>query len=185
MFGDRRPGAYLQDATLCWLSVAPSLKAPRPWPRGCLLPLAALPQFRPTCWPPSESAGRLGGAGTPRDGAALKAVGQLPRRCPRNCRGRSGQVKAQRAGLVKTALGRFRLQPPRPFSDSRANSPRRKCGTGQVISYGITLHGFTNPAAAGSCCAPPRITVSAARSWAAIKSFSMRRCLTSTATQSG
>jgi dienelactone hydrolase len=168
MFGDRRQARNLQEvATL----VGGLRNEPRTLrARGCaaLATLAALPQV---------DASRLGAIGfcfggsvvleLARDGADLAAVvsfhGVLTTKAPAV----AGNVRAR--VLVCTGAD-DPLAPPeqvRAFEDEMRAAEVRDW---QVISYGNTLHGFTNPAADGSMMRTAVYSEQAdRRSWAAMR----------------
>ena len=104
-----------------------------------------------------------------RDGADLKAVvsfhGALATQMPAV----AGKVKA--SVLVLTGAD-DPLAPPdqvKAFEDEMRNAEVRDW---QVVSYGNTLHGFTNPAADGSMMRTAMYNAQAdRRSWAAMRGF--------------
>ena len=148
MFGDRRQARNLQEVADLVGGLRSEPQTLRARGRAALATLAALPQV---------DANRLGAIGfcfggsvaleLARDGADLRAVvsfhGVLTTKTPAV----SGKVKA--SVLVCTGAD-DPLAPPdqvRAFEDEMRAAEVRDW---QVISYGNTLHGFTNPAADGS-----------------------------------
>ena len=170
MFGDRRQARNLQEVAKLVGDLRNEPETLRARGRAALASLAALPQVDP---------GRLAAIGfcfggsvvleLARDGADLKAVvsfhGVLATRTPAV----SGQVKA--SVLVLTGAD-DPLAPPeqvRAFEDEMRAAEVRDW---QVISYGNTLHGFTNPAADGSMMRTARYNEQAdRRSWASMRSL--------------
>ena len=168
MFGDRRQARNLQEVA----NLVGGLRSEPQMLRGraALATLAALPQV---------DANRLGAIGfcfggsvaleLARDGADLRAVvsfhGVLATKTPAI----SGNVKA--SVLVCTGAD-DPLAPPgqvRAFEDEMRAAGVRDW---QVISYGNTLHGFTNPAADGSMMRTARYSEQAdRRSWASMRSL--------------
>jgi len=170
MFGDRRQARNLQEVATLVGGLRNEPQTLRARGRAALATLAALPQV---------DAIRLGAIGfcfggsvvleLARDGADLAAVvsfhGVLTTKAPAV----SGSVKAR--VLVCTGAD-DPLAPPeqvRGFEDEmRAGQVR----DWQVISYGNTLHGFTNPAADGSMMRTAVYSEQAdRRSWAAMRSL--------------
>jgi dienelactone hydrolase len=169
MFGERRQASDLQEARAL---IAPLRDDPpklRARGRAALATLAASPQV---------DAAKLGAIGfcfggavvleLARDGADLKAVvsfhGVLTTKAPAV----AGKTKA--GVLVCTGAG----DPLAPPDQVTAEAEMRAAGVRdwQVISYGGTLHGFTNPAADGSLLPSARYNESAdRRSWQAMKGF--------------
>ncbi len=170
MFGDRRQAHNLQEVTRLVGDLRNEPQTLRARGRAALATLAALPQV---------DANRLGAVGfcfggsvvleLARDGADLKAVvsfhGVLATRTPAVC----GKVKAR--VLVCTGAD-DPLAPPeqvRAFEDEMRAAEVRDW---QVISYGNTLHGFTNPAADGSMMRAALYSEQAdRRSWASMRSL--------------
>ncbi len=135
-----------------------------------LATLAALPQV---------DAGRLGAIGfcfggsvvleLARDGADLKAVvsfhGVLTTKAPAV----AGKTKA---GVLVCTGADDPLAPPDQVMAFEAEMRAAGVQDWQVISYGGTLHGFTNPAADGSILPSARYNERAdRRSWQAMQSF--------------
>lgn len=170
MFGDRRQARSLQEVTKLVGDLRNEPQTLRARGRAALATLAALPQV---------DANRLGAIGfcfggsvvleLALDGADLKAVvsfhGVLATRTPAV----SGNVKAR--VLVCTGAD-DPLAPPeqvRAFEDEMRAAEVRDW---QVISYGNTLHGFTNPAADGSMMRAALYSEQAdRRSWASMRSL--------------
>jgi len=167
MFGDRRQATDLEQARALVGELRREPSALRRRARAALETLAALPQV---------DAGRLGAIGfcfggstvleLARDGADLKAVvsfhGVLATTAPAS----AGQVKARI--LVCTGAD-DPLVPTDQVVAFEEEMRRAAVGDWQVISYGRTLHGFTNPAADGSILASALYNESAdRRSWAAM-----------------
>ena len=170
MFGERRQGKNLQEiATLVGgLRAEPEILRARG--RAALVTLAALPQV---------DAGRCAAIGfcfggsvvleLARAGADLKAVvsfhGVLATKLP----AQSGQVKA--SVLVCTGAE----DPLAPSDQVAAFEDEMRAAAvadWQVISYGNTLHGFTNPAADGSMMRTALYNEQAdRRSWASMQSL--------------
>ena len=148
MFGDRRQASNLQEAAQLVGDLRDGPRRLRARGRAALATLAALPQV---------DANRLAAIGfcfggsvvleLARDGADLKAVvsfhGVLATKTPAV----RGKVKA--SVLVCTGADDPLAQPEdvKAFEDEMRGADVRDW---QVISYGNTLHGFTNPAADGS-----------------------------------
>jgi dienelactone hydrolase len=170
MFGDRRQASNLQEvATLVGAFRAEPEKL-RARGRAALAALAALPQV---------DGGRLAAIGfcfggsvvleLAREGADLKAVvsfhGVLATKMP----ARPGLVKA--SVLVCTGVD-DPLAPPEQVADFENEMRTGGVKDWQVIAYGNTLHGFTNPAADGSMMRTALYSEQAdRRSWTAMKSL--------------
>jgi dienelactone hydrolase len=170
MFGERRQARNLQElATLVGgLRSQPEMLRARG--RAAVATLAALPQV---------DGSRMAAIGfcfggsvvleLARAGAELKAVvsfhGALATQMP----AAAGKVSA--SVLVLTGAD-DPLAPPdqvRAFEDEMRNAEVRDW---QVVSYGNTLHGFTNPAADGSMLRTAMYNAQAdRRSWAAMRGF--------------
>jgi dienelactone hydrolase len=170
MFGDRRQASNLEEiATLVGgLRAEPGKLRARG--RAALAALAAVPQV---------DAGRLAAIGfcfggsavleLARDGADLKAVvsfhGVLATKMP----ARPGRVKA--SVLVCTGVD-DPLAPPHQVADFENEMRAGGVTDWQVIAYGNTLHGFTNPAADGSIMRAALYNEQAdRRSWASMRSL--------------
>ena len=170
MFGDRRQARNLQEVAKLVGDLRDEPQMLRARGRAALAKLAALPQV---------DANRIGAIGfcfggsvvleLARDGADLKAVisfhGVLATRTPAV----SGNVKA--SVLVCTGAD-DPLAPPeqiKAFEDEMRAADVRDW---QVISYGNTLHGFTNPAADGSMLRTALYSEQAdRRAWASMRSL--------------
>jgi dienelactone hydrolase len=170
MFGDRRQARNLREVADLVGGLRNEPQTLRARGRAALAALAALPQV---------DTSRLGAIGfcfggsvvleLARDGADLAAVisfhGVLATKTP----ALSGSVKAR--VLVCTGAD-DPLAPPeqvRAFEDEMRAAEVRDW---QVISYGNTLHGFTNPAADGSMMRTAVYSEQAdRRSWAAMRSL--------------
>jgi dienelactone hydrolase len=168
MFGDRRQARNLREVADLVGGLRNEPQTLRARGRAALATLVALPQV---------DASRLGAIGfcfggsvvleLARDGADLAAVvsfhGVLATKTPAV----SGNVKAR--VLVCTGAD-DPLAPPkqvRAFEDEMRAAEVRDW---QVISYGNTLHGFTNPAADGSMMRTAVYSEQAdRRSWAAMR----------------
>ena len=170
MFGDRRQEANLQEvATLVGgLRAAPEKLRARG--HAALSTLAALPQV---------DTNRLAAIGfcfggsvvleLAREGADLKVVvsfhGVLATKLP----AQTGRVKA--SVLVLTGA-EDPLAPPDQVADFKNEMRASGVRDWQVISYGNTLHGFTNPAADGSMMRTALYNEQAdRRSWASMRSL--------------
>jgi dienelactone hydrolase len=170
MFGDRRQARNLREVADLVGGLRGEPQTLRARGRAALATLAALPQV---------DASRLGAIGfcfggsvvleLARDGADLAAVvsfhGVLTTKAPAV----SGNVRAR--VLVCTGAD-DPLAPPeqvRTFEDEMRAAEVRDW---QVVSYGNTLHGFTNPAADGSMMRTALYSEQAdRRSWAAMRSL--------------
>jgi len=170
MFGDRRQARNLQEVADLVGGLRNEPQTLRARGRAALATLAALPQV---------DANRIAAIGfcfggsvvleLARDGADLKAAvsfhGVLTTRTP----AASGKVKA--SVLVLTGAD-DPLAPPdqvRAFEDEMRAAEVRDW---QIISYGNTLHGFTNPAADGSMMRTARYNEQAdRRSWASMQNL--------------
>jgi dienelactone hydrolase len=168
MFGDRRQAHSLEEAGALIGKLRDGPETLRARGRAALATLACLPQV---------DAGRLGAVGfcfggsvvleLARGGADLKAVvsfhGVLATKAP----AADGQVKA--SVLICTGAD-DPLAPPdqiKAFEDEMRSAGVRDW---QVISYGNTLHGFTNPAADGSLMKTALYNEQAdRRSWASMR----------------
>jgi len=170
MFGDRRQARNLQEVATLVGDLRNQPETLRARGRAALATLAALPQVDPT---------RLAAIGfcfggsvvleLARAGADLRAAvsfhGVLTTRNPAV----AGQVKA--SVLVLTGA-EDPLAPPeqvKAFEDEMRAAGVRDW---QVISYGNTLHGFTNPAADGSMMRTAMYNAQAdRRSWASMRNL--------------
>jgi dienelactone hydrolase len=168
MFGDRRQATNLQEVAnlVGGLRAAPEKLRARG--RAALETLAAQPQV---------DAGRLAAIGfcfggsvvlePAREGADLKAVvsfhGVLTTKMP----AQPGQMRA--SVLVCTGVD-DPLAPPEQVADFENEMRAGGVKDWQVIAYGNTLHGFTNPAADGSIMRTALYNEQAdRRSWASMK----------------
>ena len=170
MFGDRRQARNLQEVVKLVGDLRNEPEKLRARGSAALTTIAALPQV---------DANRIGAIGfcfggsvvleLARDGADLKAAvsfhGVLATRMPAV----PGKVKA--SVLVCTGAD-DPLAPPeqvKAFEDEMRAAGVRDW---QVISYGNTLHGFTNPAADGSMMRSALYSAQAdRRSWASMRSL--------------
>ena len=170
MFGDRRQARNLPEVVKLVGDLRNEPEKLRARGSAALTTIAALPQV---------DANRIGAIGfcfggsvvleLARDGADLKAAvsfhGVLATRMP----AASGKVKA--SVLVCTGAD-DPLAPPeqvKAFEDEMRAAGVRDW---QVISYGNTLHGFTNPAADGSMMRSALYSTQAdRRSWASMRSL--------------
>jgi dienelactone hydrolase len=170
MFGDRRQASNLQEVATLVGALRAEPEKLRARGRAALAALAALPQV---------DGGRLAAIGfcfggsvvleLAREGADLKAVvsfhGVLATKMP----ARPGLVKA--SVLVCTGVD-DPLAPPEQVADFENEMRTGGVKDWQVIAYGNTLHGFTNPAADGSMLRTALYNEQAdRRSWAAMKSL--------------
>jgi len=168
MFGDRRQARNLQEVATLIGGLRAEPEKLRARGRAALATLAAVPQVDPR---------RLAAIGfcfggsvvleLARDGADLKAVvsfhGVLSTKLP----AASGRVKA--SVLVCTGAD-DPLAPPDQVADFENEMRSAKVADWQVISYGNTLHGFTNPAADGSMLRSALYNAQAdRRSWASMQ----------------
>ena len=170
MFGDRRQASNLQEVATLVGGLRAEPEKLRARGRAALAVLAALPQV---------DAGRLAAIGfcfggsvvleLAREGAELKAVvsfhGVLTTKMP----AQPGQMKA--SVLVCTGVD-DPLAPPEQVADFENEMRTGGVKDWQVIAYGNTLHGFTNPAADGSMMRTAMYNEQAdRRSWASMKSL--------------
>jgi dienelactone hydrolase len=170
MFGDRRQASNLQEVANLVGGLRAEPEELRARSRAALAVLAALPQV---------DAGRLAAIGfcfggsvvleLAREGADLKAVvsfhGVLATKMP----AQPGLVKA--SVLVCTGVD-DPLAPPEQVADFENEMRTGGVKDWQIIAYGNTLHGFTNPAADGSIMRAALYNEQAdRRSWGAMKSL--------------
>ncbi|MBN8989851.1 MAG: dienelactone hydrolase family protein [Rhizobiales bacterium] len=170
MFGDRRQATNLQEVATLVGGLRAEPEKLRARGRAALSTLAALPQV---------DASRLAGIGfcfggsvaleLAREGADLKAVvsfhGVLTTKMPAE----PGRVKA--SVLVLTGA-EDSLAPPDQVAAFENEMREGAVRDWQVVSYGNTLHGFTNPAADGSMMRTALYSEQAdRRSWAAMQSL--------------
>jgi len=168
MFGERRQARNLQEVATLVGGLRAEPEKLRARGRAALSALAALPQV---------DAGRLAAIGfcfggsvvleLARDGADLKAAvsfhGALGTKIPAG----PDQVKA--SVLVLTGAD-DPLAPPDQVAAFENEMREANVQDWQVISYGNTLHGFTNPAADGSMMRTALYNEQAdRRSWASMK----------------
>jgi dienelactone hydrolase len=168
MFGDRRQATNLQEVATLVGGLRAEPEKLRARGHAALETLAALPQV---------DAGRLAAIGfcfggsvvleLAREGAELKAVvsfhGVLATKMP----AQAGRVKA--SVLVCTGVD-DPLAPPDQVADFENEMRTGGVKDWQVIAYGNTLHGFTNPAADGSMMRTALYNEQAdRRSWASMK----------------
>jgi dienelactone hydrolase len=168
MYGDRRVARNLQEVAHLVGVFRAEPEQLRVRARAALAALAAMPQV---------DTGRLAAIGfcfggsvvleLARDGADLKAVvsfhGVLPTKTP----AAPGAVKA--SVLVCTGAD-DPLAPPDQVADFENEMRSAQVRDWQVISYGNTLHGFTNPAADGSMLRSALYNAQAdRRSWASMR----------------
>jgi dienelactone hydrolase len=170
MFGKRRQARNLQEVANLVGGLRSQPETLRARGRAALAVLAGLPQVEPS---KMAAIGFCFGGSVAlelaRDGADLKAVvsfhGSLATQMPAV----AGKVKA--SVLVLTGAD-DPLAPPdqvKAFEDEMRNAEVRDW---QVVSYGNTLHGFTNPAADGSMMRTAMYNAQAdRRSWAAMRGF--------------
>jgi dienelactone hydrolase len=170
MFGDRRQARNLQEVADLVGSLRNQPETLRARGRAALATLAALPQV---------DANRMAAIGfcfggsvvleLARDGADLKAVvsfhGVLATRTPAV----AGNVKARVLILTGADDPLAPAEQVKAFEDEMRAAEVRDW---QVISYGNTLHGFTNPAADGSMMRTALYSAQAdRRSWASMRSL--------------
>jgi dienelactone hydrolase len=170
MFGDRRQARNLQEVATLVGDLRSRPDKLRARGRAALTALAGLPEV---------DTNRLAAIGfcfggsvvleLARESADLKAVvsfhGVLATKMP----ARSGQVKA--CVLVLTGAD-DPLAPPDQVADFENEMRAADVRDWQVISYGNTLHGFTNPAADGSMMRAALYSEQAdRRSWASMRSL--------------
>ena len=170
MFGDRRQARNLQEVATLVGDLRDEPQTLRARGRAALATLAALP---------AVDANRTGAIGfcfggsvvleLARDGADLKAVvsfhGVLATRTPAV----SGKVKASVLVCTGADDPLAPLEQIKAFEDEMRAADVRDW---QVISYGNTLHGFTNPAADGSMLRTALYSEQAdRRAWASMRSL--------------
>ena len=170
MFGERRQARNLQEVATLVGGLRAEPEKLRARGRAALSALAALPLV---------DAGRLAAIGfcfggsvvleLAREGADLKAAvsfhGALATKIP----AAPDQVKA---GVLVLTGADDPLAPPDQVAAFENEMREANVRDWQVISYGNTLHGFTNPAADGSMMRTALYNEQAdRRSWAAMKSL--------------
>jgi dienelactone hydrolase len=170
MFGDRRQARNLQEVANLVGGLRSQPETLRARGRAALAVLAGLPQVEPS---KMAAIGFCFGGSVvlelARDGADLAAVvsfhGALATQMP----AAPGKVRA--SVLVLTGAD-DPLAPPdqvKAFEDEMRNAEVRDW---QLVSYGNTLHGFSNPAADGSMMRTAMYNARAdRRSWAAMRGF--------------
>jgi dienelactone hydrolase len=170
MFGDRRQAVNLQEVADLVGGLRNEPQALRARGRAALATLAALPQV---------DANRLAAIGfcfggsvvleLARDGADLKAVVSFHGVLTTKVAAASGNVKA--SVLVLTGAD-DPLAPPEQVAAFEDEMRAAEVRDWQVINYGNTLHGFTNPAADGSMMRTALYSEQAdRRSWASMRSL--------------
>jgi dienelactone hydrolase len=120
-------------------------------------------------WRRSDFASGLGGVELAREGADLRAVvsfhGVLSTKMP-------AEVKSVKASVLVCTGADDPLAPPDQVAAFENEMRAAKVQDWQVISYGNTLHRFTNPAADGSMMRSAMYSAQAdRRSWAAMKAL--------------
>jgi dienelactone hydrolase len=170
MFGERRQARNLQEVATLVGGLRSQPETLRARGRAALAVLAALPQV---------DNNRMAAIGfcfggsvvleLARDGADLKAVvsfhGALATQMP----AAAGRVRA--SVLVLTGAD-DPLAPPDQVKAFEEEMRSAEVRDWQVVSYGNTLHGFTNPAADGSMMRTAMYNAQAdRRSWAAMRGF--------------
>jgi dienelactone hydrolase len=170
MFGERRQARNLQEVANLVGGLRSQPEMLRARGRAALAVLAGLPQVEPS---KMAAIGFCFGGSVvlelARDGADLAAVvsfhGALATQMP----AAPGKVRA--SVLVLTGAD-DPLAPPdqvKAFEDEMRNAEVRDW---QLVSYGNTLHGFSNPAADGSMMRTAMYNARAdRRSWAAMRGF--------------
>ncbi|MEH2498997.1 dienelactone hydrolase [Bradyrhizobium sp. AZCC 1678] len=170
MFGDRRQATNLQEVATLVGELRAEPEKLRARGRAALETLAALPQV---------DSQRLAAIGfcfggsvvleLAREGAELKAVVSFHGVLATKLRAQPGLVKA--SVLVCTGVD-DPLAPPDQIADFENEMRTGGVKDWQVIAYGNTLHGFTNPAADGSMMRTALYNEQAdRRSWASMKSL--------------
>ena len=170
MFGDRQQASNLQEVATLVSGLRAAPEKLRARGRAGLAALAALPQV---------DAGRLAAIGfcfggsvvleLARGGAELKAVvsfhGVLATKMP-------AQPELVKASVLVCTGVDDPLAPPEQVADFGNEMRTGRVKDWQVIAYGNTLHGFTNPAADGSMMRTALYNEQAdRRSWASMKSL--------------
>jgi dienelactone hydrolase len=168
MFGDRRQARNLQEVATLVGDLRSQPETLRARGRAALATLAALPQV---------DAHKMAAIGfcfggsvvleLARDGADLKAVVSFHGGLATGTPAVSGNVKA--SVLVCTGAD-DPLAPPEQVKAFEDEMRAAEVRDWQVISYGNTLHGFTNPAADGSMMRSARYSAQAdRRAWASMR----------------
>jgi dienelactone hydrolase len=170
MFGERRQGKNLQEIATLVGGLRAEPEKLRARGRAALVTLAALPQVdADRCAAIGFCFGGSVVLELARAGADLKAVvsfhGVLATKLP----AQSGQVNA--SVLICTGA-EDPLAPPDQVAAFEDEMRAAAVADWQVISYGNTLHGFTNPAADGSMMRTAMYNEQAdRRSWASMQSL--------------
>jgi dienelactone hydrolase len=170
MFGDRRQARNLQEVATLVGGMRDQPEMLRGRGRAALATLAALPQV---------DANRIAAIGfcfggtvvleLARGGADLKAVVSFHGVLTTSLAASPGQVKS--SVLVLTGAD-DPLAPPDQVAAFEEEMRTAKVRDWQVISYGNTLHGFTNPAADGSMLRTALYNEQAdRRSWASMRNL--------------
>jgi dienelactone hydrolase len=168
MFGDRRQARNLQEVAKLVGDLRSQPETLRARGRAALATLAALPQV---------DAHKMAAIGfcfggsvaleLARDGADLKAVVSFHGGLATGTPAVYGNVKA--SVLVCTGAD-DPLAPPEQVKAFEDEMRAAEVRDWQVISYGNTLHGFTNPAADGSMMRSARYSAQAdRRAWASMR----------------
>jgi dienelactone hydrolase len=170
MFGDRRQARNLQEVANLVGALRAEPEKLRARGRTALAAIAGLPQVDAT---------RLAAIGfcfggsvvleLAREGADLRAVvsfhGVLSTKMP-------AEVKSVKASVLVCTGADDPLASPDQVAAFENEMRAAKVQDWQVISYGNTLHGFTNPAADGSMMRSAMYSAQAdRRSWAAMKAL--------------
>jgi dienelactone hydrolase len=170
MFGDRRQARNLTEVAKLVGDLRNAPQTLRERARAAFATLAALPQVDAT---------RIAAIGfcfggsvvleLAREGADLKAVVSFHGVLTTSMPAASGQVKAR--VLVCTGAD-DPLAPPQQVRAFEEEMRAAAVQDWQIISYGNTLHGFTNPAADGSMMHTALYSAQAdRRSWASMRSL--------------
>ena len=170
MFGERRQASNLQEVAKLVGDLRNQPETLRARGRAALTTLAALPQV---------DVHRMAAIGfcfggsvvleLARDGADLKAAVSFHGVLATTTPAVSGKVKA--SVLVCTGAD-DPLAPPQQVNAFEDEMRAADVRDWQVISYGNTLHGFTNPAADGSMMRTARYSAQAdRRAWASMRSL--------------
>ncbi|MHC2333818.1 dienelactone hydrolase family protein [Bradyrhizobium sp. USDA 4454] len=168
MFGDRRQAADLPQAMALIGELRTDSAKLRARARAALATLAALPEVDATrCAAIGFCFGGTVALELARDGAELKAVASFHGVLSTTQPAAEGAVKA--SVLVLTGAD-DPLAPPDQVTAFEDEMRAGKVADWQVISYGNTLHGFTNPTADGSIMKSALYDARAdRRSWAAMR----------------
>ncbi|GKQ55534.1 dienelactone hydrolase family protein [Bradyrhizobium sp. Ce-3] len=168
MFGERRQAADLQQAMALIGGLRTNPAALRARARAALATLTALPEVDATrCAAIGFCFGGTVVLELARDGADLKAAVSFHGVLSTTQPAATGAVKA--SVLVLTGAD-DPLAPPDQVTAFENEMRAGKVADWQVISYGNTLHGFTNPTADGSIMKSALYDARAdRRSWAAMQ----------------